>query len=48
MELQIKKKYGNPDQYIKYENPDRISSNSTFEINTHELSKNILANKGFD
>ena len=30
MEIQIKKKYGNPDQYIKYENPDKKNSNSTF------------------
>ena len=30
MEIQIKKKYVNPDQYINYENPDKINSNSTF------------------
>ena len=30
MEIKIEKKYGNPEPNIKYENPDKINSNSTF------------------
>ena len=48
MEIKIEKKYGNPEPYVKYENPDKINSNSTFLINTHEQRKSRLANKGFE